>query len=225
MDISHKVQEGVWYMAFLFSSLIALSIFLAWCLVRADSSRVRFVWVGAAALASGAMFGFCVSRAIPLPGMADHHGDWFNTLGIFAGLFELALIGLAGYALRDRVRRRQAQRRARPRNRIAAPAVALVGFILTQPALALAHGGEEMSEEEMMETEMGHDMSAMEGMNHEAMGHDPLLGGTELGIAFVLALAFVIWAGASLRGRVAVARHELRRRTRVATRRPVLAPE
>jgi hypothetical protein len=205
MDISHKVQEGVWYMVFLFLTLIVLSLALAVSLVRTDSSSVRFAWVGAAVIALGAMFGFCTSRAIPLPGMADHHGDWFNTLGVFAGLFEAGLVVLAGYALRDRVKR-QARLHRRRRARVAAPAVAALGLLMLQPALAFAHPGEEMSEDEMMQTEMGHDMSAMEGMSHEAMGHEPLLGTTELAIALTLALAFVAWAAFALRSRVVAPR-------------------
>jgi hypothetical protein len=210
MDISHKIQEGVWYMVLLFLTLIVLSLALAVSLVRTDSSSARFAWVGAAAIAFGAIFGFCTSRAIPLPGMADHHGDWFNTLGVFAGLFEAGLVVLAGYALRDRVKR-QARLHRRRRGRVAAPAVAALGLLMLQPALAFAHPGEEMSEDEMMQTEMGHDMSAMEGMSHEAMGHEPLLGTTELAIVLALALAFVAWAAFALRSRVAESRTGTRR--------------
>lgn len=199
MDISHKIEEGVWYMAVLFAALIVSALALAIALVRTDSSSVRFAWVGAAAIAFGAIFGFCASRAIPLPGMADHHGDWFGTLGLFAGVLELGLIFLAGYALRDRVRSHQAQLRARRRRRIAAPALTSLGLLMLQPSLALAHNGEEMTDEEMMEAEMGHDMGAM---SHETMSHEPLLGSTELGIALFLGIAFVGWAGYALRARI-----------------------
>ena len=199
MDISHKIQEGVWYTALLFLALIAASLTLAVALVRTDSSSVRFAWVGTAAIAFGAIFGFCVSRAIPLPEMADHHGDWFGALGVFAGLLEAGLIGLAGYALRDRVRRRRAQRPDRQRVGRAASALGVFGLMLVQPTLAFAHGGEEMTEEEMTHAEMGHDMGAM---NDHA---EPLLGGTELGIAFFLASAFVAWAAARLLARARAA--------------------
>jgi hypothetical protein len=185
-------------------------------MVRADDSRVRFVWVAAAALATGAMFGYFVSRAIPLPGMADHQGDWFGSIGVFAGLFEIGLVGLAAFALRDRVVRRQLQRRARRRTRVVAPAMSILGLFGLQPAMALAHGGEEMTPEEMAAAEMGHDPGSM---NHDAMAaHDPLLGGTELGIIFALALGFVAWAGFALRARVARSPHPVRSRRAAPSR-------
>jgi hypothetical protein len=205
MDISHKIEEGVWYMAFAFVSLIVLCVVCCLALVRADDSAVRFVWVAAAGLAAGVMFGYCVSRAIALPGMGDHRGDWVNTIGIAAWLLEIGLIGLSGFALRDRVLRRQTQRRPRRHGaRLAAPAIGLVAMLAMQPAVAGAHGGEEMSAEEMAAAdraavEMGHDPTSM---NHEAMAHDPLLGDTELGVILVAAVGFVGWAGLTLRRRV-----------------------
>jgi hypothetical protein len=215
MDISHKVEEGVWYMALLFASLIVVSVVLATALVRADDSRVRFVWVGAAGLAASAMFGYFVSRAIPLPGMSDHQGDWFNSIGVFAGLFEMGLVALAAFALRDRVLRRQVQLRARRRARVAVPALSMLGALGLQPAMALAHGGVEMTEEEMAAAEMGHDPT-----QHQGMSHDPLVGGSELTIILLLALAFVTWAGFALRARI----HAAPRRPRPRVSPQALSP-
>lgn len=211
LDISHKIEEGVWYMAFLFVTLVVLCVACSVALIRADDSRVRFAWVAAAGLAIGTMFGYCVSRAIPLPGMGDHQGDWASTIGIAAWLFELGLIGLSGFALRDRVLRRQAESRPRRhRARFAAPVLGLVAMLAMQPTFAAAHGGEEMTPEEMTATEqaaieMGHDPATM---NHGAAAHDPLLGDTELGIILVLAVGFVGWAGLALKRRIPIAGRE-----------------
>lgn len=128
LDISHKVEEGIWYMVLGFTALIIGCVILAVKLVRDDGSRVRVAWVGAAALSAGALFGYFVSRTIPLPGMADHRGDWANTVGVFAGLAEAGLIVLAGFALRDRVLRLSGQRRERSRRRTREEAPALGSF-------------------------------------------------------------------------------------------------
>ena len=224
MDISHKIQEGVWYMAFLFAALIVSSVVLAVALVRADESRVRFIWVSAAALAAGAMFGYFISRALPLPGMADHQGDWLNSTGVFAGLFELGLVTLAAFALRDRVLRRQASQRARRRRQLVAPALSMLGLFGLQPAVALAHNGEEMTEEEMAAAEMGHEPGAMDHEGMSGISNDPLLGGTELGLILVLALGFVTWAGFALRARASGTDRSRRRRPERAKARPREVP-
>jgi hypothetical protein len=226
MDISHKIEEGIWYMAFLFAALIVSSIALAVALVRADDSRVRFVWVAAAGLAAGAMFGYFVSRSIALPGMADHRGDWFSSIGIFAWLFEMALVGLAAFALRDRVLRTRARRPRRHRVRAAAPALSLLWALALQPATALAHGGEEMSAEEMraeeMATQMGHKSGSMD---HSTMSHDPLLGGFELTVILLLGLALLAWCGTALSRRVGPAvRRPHRSETSTTRRRPSATP-
>jgi hypothetical protein len=226
LDISHKIEEGVWYMATLFTILILTSIVLAVGLAKSDGSRGRFVWVGAAAIAGGALFGFCVSRLIPLPGMADHQGDWTGTIGVFAVLTEAGLVALAGFALRDRVVQRQRQqvrsRRRSVHRTLAAPAGAAFGLLLA-PALSLAHNGEEMTDEEMaaMDDEhAGMDMSGMEGMSH-----DPLLGTGELFVAFLALGGLAVWCGYTLRGRAAMATAVTSARSRLASyERPRRAP-
>ena len=152
----------------------------------------------------GAMFGYFVSGSIALPGMADHQGDWFSAVGVFAWLFEMGLIGLAGFALRDRVLRHA--RKSRPRRRrarVAAPALGLFGLLVLQPATALAHGGEEMTPEEMAAAEASKNSGSVD---HTAMGHstahDPLLGGTELTIILLMGLGLLAWSGVALFSRI-----------------------
>jgi hypothetical protein len=96
----------------------------------------------------------------------------------------------------------------------------MLGLLALQPALALAHGGEEMTPEEMAAAEkaaeMGHDPSQHEGMSGMA-SHDPLLGGTELTLILLVAVGFVAWAGYALRGRVAASSSRATRRERPRT--------
>ncbi|CAN5589048.1 hypothetical protein BH20ACT15_BH20ACT15_07000 [soil metagenome] len=214
LDISHKVEEGIWYMVLGFTLLIMGSVVLAVKLVRDDDLAVRFAWVGAAALSAGALFGYFVSRTVPLPGMADHQGDWANAVGVLAGFAEIALIVLVGFALRDRVLRLSTQRREQSRRPMRGPrpalgslagllALAPLTAVLASPDSAPAHGGEDdegTGEAVVAAKGGGGDTMAQEGAMHDA---SPFLGTAELGIALAAAGTLIAWAGSSLRARTA----------------------
>jgi hypothetical protein len=57
------------------------------------------LWVAAAVLAALPMVGFALSRAVPLPGLEDHVGQWLEPLGIVALVFEVCLLALSTYML------------------------------------------------------------------------------------------------------------------------------
>lgn len=211
LDLSHKIDEGIWYMAFGFIGLIAAAICIAVALVRASDTTVRTAWVGASLICLGALFGYAVSRLIPLPGMADHQGDWINTYGVLALLSESALIGLAAYAMRDLTLRDvpyappQWLRPPAPRTWPAA-AIALAS-LHALPAQALAHGGEDDEEPTggavAGGVSSGGESKAMTGENMDGHG-DPFLGTVELTLAFLVSVGFIAWAASQLYGRVEV---------------------
>lgn len=200
LDLSHKVDEGVWLMAFGFIVLIGAAICLAVALVRAPASAVRLVWVAAALLCLGALAGYAISRLLPLPGMADHQGDWINAYGVLAMLAELGLIALAAYAMRELTVRGVSFRAPEWVRAVSAgawPAVVPLLAFTVLPDLALAHEGEE-------EAAAGAPASAGGGGAEPAPAHgDPFLGTTELGLALFVSLGFLVWAGRSLSARAA----------------------
>lgn len=207
LDVSHKVDEGVWYMAFLFAGLITASIVTGVGLIRAAPERVRQFWVAGALLGAGALFGYFVSRALPLPQLADHRGDWISLYAVLAAMVELGLIAVAAYAMRDLTLRGVPNRP--PAMLRLPPAAALVNLLLLlliSPASAFADAGHGEAPTEPS-TKLGAGSGAAGG---EARGGeevtlsgagahgDPFLGTAELGLALVAALAFLWWAARSL---------------------------
>lgn len=213
LDLSHKIDEGVWLMAFGFIALIAAAICLAVALVRAPASAVRLAWVAAAGLSAGALAGYAISRLLPLPGMADHQGDWINTYGVLAMLADLGLIALAAHAMRELTVRGVPHRapewiRALPAGAWPALMPLLAFAALPDAALpdpALAHEGEEdAAAGDSAAAGAPSGTGGSEGAAGPAPAHgDPFLGTTELGLALLVALGFIAWAGRSLRARVA----------------------
>lgn len=221
LDVSHKIDEGIWYMVFAFTALIAAAIGLAVALVRARSAEVRLVWAGTALLSACALLGYAISRLLPLPGMADHQGDWLSTYGVIAVLAELGLIGLAPLAMRDLTLRgvRHAPREwMRLAGFLAWLAPAAIAFA-ANPGAALAHGDEEDETEEAgaaggssgeaqsggaegAATQGGAEASTA-GTSRPAGGHgDPFLGTVELTVALVACFGFLAWAAHNLAARV-----------------------
>lgn len=207
LDVSHKVDEGVWYMALLFAGLIAAAMVIAVGLVRAAPERVRQFWVAAALLAAGALFGYFLSRALPMPQLADHRGDWINLYGVLAGLAELGLIGVAGYAMRD-LTLSGVPNRPPPILRLSAAAsVNIMLLVAVAPSSALADAGHGETPTESA-AQAGADAGSGGGRNaSEVMVSgggapgDPFLGTAELGLALVASLCFVWWAARSLKRR------------------------
>lgn len=213
LDISHKVQEGIWYMAFMFATLIFGALVLVTLFVRASQEHVRWVWLGAGLLSLGALSGYFVSRMLPLPGMADHQGDWINLYGVLAGLAEVGLVALSAYAMRDLTLRRVPSRTPSFLSYATTAGFNSLIVLALLPQQALAHGG-------------GHDADAAAsgegadgagsaagggGKGGSAKGSeeggmemipgahgDPLLGGTELSVAFLASAGFLWWVWRSL---------------------------
>lgn len=205
LDVSHKVDEGVWYMAFLFTGLIAAAMVIAVGLVRAAPERVRQFWAAAALLAAGALFGYFLSRALPMPQLADHRGDWINLYGVLAGLAELGLIGVAGYAMRD-LTLRGVPNRPPPILRLSAAASVNVMFLMAvAPSSALADAGHGETPTEPVAQAGAGDAGSGSGRNASDVmvggggAHgDPFLGTAELGLSLAASLFFVWWAARSL---------------------------
>ena len=209
LDVSHKVDEGVWFMALLFAALIVGSILLSVALVRLAPEQVRLAWIGILLLATGALFGYAVSRIVPLPGMADHQGDWINLYGVFAAVAEVGLITTAAWAMRNLTTSGVSHD---PPSALRLPLTAgLTNAILLlalMPGQAFAHGGEddEAAEAPVAAAGSGAEGGAEKGDAAETAtmpgGHgDPFLGTTELGLALLVSLGFVVWAGRSLAAR------------------------
>jgi len=95
-DHFNEPRGWPWGVAFVLLSLA--SIALAVVLNRMPSSR--WAWATAAALALAPMVGFVASRALPVPGLIDHMGDWVDYLGIIAVACEALLLGLSAHALK-----------------------------------------------------------------------------------------------------------------------------
>lgn len=217
LDISHKIDEGIWYMAVAFIALIGAAIVVSFLLVRAPAAAVRLVWVAAAALCAAALLGYVVSRMIPLPGMADHAGDWINAYGVIAALAELGLVGVAAFAMRDLTLRGVAHEapgwiqvpkaRGWPMMAIALAAVASL-----PDAPARGHGGED---DEAAADSAGSSPGAASGQSGGGEGAapepaggghgDPLLGSFELTGAMILCAGFLVWAARDLFSRARLA--------------------
>lgn len=62
--------------------------------------RGKLSWLLAAAVATGPLLGYLISRGTAVPDYSDTAGDWFEPLGITAMTAEVALLVVAGLALR-----------------------------------------------------------------------------------------------------------------------------
>ena len=91
-DLPHKLIEAR-YMAFLFICLIVASLVLS--LLISSGWRPDLVWPATGVICAAAIVGYVISRVVPLPGMADHVGDWLNPDGIVALACELSLVSYA----------------------------------------------------------------------------------------------------------------------------------
>ena len=215
LDLSHKVDEGIWYMVVAFVALIVAAVCLAVALVRCRAPAVRSVWLAAATISLAALAGYAISRLIALPGMADHQGDWVSTYGLLALFGETALIALAGYAMRSLtvsgVPHRPPSWLRIPAGGLVLPMTIMLMTLVALPSRAIAHGGEE-DEEAPAAAAAGSgnpgsgrsaDTSPAAVESSGGGGHgDPFLGTSELGIALLLAAGFTFWAARSLRERV-----------------------
>lgn len=211
LDLSHKIDEGVWYMALAFVCLIVAAIGIALLLVRSPAISVRLAWVAAAALSAGALLGYTVSRLVPLPGLADHAGEWISTYGVLAFLAEVGLIALAGFAMRDLTVRGVPHEapgwiRGTTAGLWPAAPIAAAAVVSMPNATALAHGGEEDEGAAGSASALATGGGDASGTAASApTGHgDPFLGSLELSVALLLSLAFLAWAARDLFGRAAL---------------------
>ncbi|MFA9400957.1 MAG: hypothetical protein ACERKT_07595 [Acidobacteriota bacterium] len=212
LDISHKVDEGIWYMVLLFAALIAGSILLSVALVRLAPEQVRLAWMGALLLAAGALFGYTVSRILPLPGMADHQGDWINLYGVFAAIVEVGLFATAVWAMRNLTIRGVSHD---PPSALRLPLTAGLNAILLLallPGQAFGHGGEDDEAAAAAVAPAGSGAGGGAGKGDGAQAAtmpgehgDPFLGTPELGLALLASLGFIVWAGRSLATRADLA--------------------
>lgn len=212
LDLSHKVDEGIWYMVLAFLSLIGAAIVISVGLVRASATQVRLAWLGAALISLGALGGYVFSRMIPLPGMADHQGDWINAYGVLAALAETLLVALAAYAMRDLTLRGVPHRPPAwlrvPAAGLAPPTMIMLTLLLALPSRAVAHGGEDDEAAAEAATAPGRgegkaEQAAPAATEGGGGAHgDPFLGSGELTIALLACAGLVAWAAYELRGRV-----------------------
>jgi hypothetical protein len=101
LDAPGKLDHApLWAVAFfaLSFSAVALAVLLnrLWWLPQ--------LWMAAAALALLPMIGYVLSRAVAVPGLKDHMGQWIEPLGITALVFELTLLVISARALSPVVR-------------------------------------------------------------------------------------------------------------------------
>jgi hypothetical protein len=97
LDLPHKVEDAP-YMALLFTGLIAACVGCAPAIVLAGVRTGRALWAVAATLSGLAIAGYCLSRAVALPQLEDHVGDWVSGPGVASLVLESAVLGLAVYA-------------------------------------------------------------------------------------------------------------------------------
>ena len=136
LDLPHKVEEAP-YMAVLFCLLMTGCTLCGLALVRADERTGRRLWAAAAALSVGAIAGYCLSRAVPLPQIQDHVGDWVSGPGIASLVLESLVVVLAVVATGQRV----AVALPAPRMADLGPIVVIaLVLVLATAGLAHAHG-------------------------------------------------------------------------------------
>lgn len=85
------------YIFWLYIALVAAGMPVITMLMRWRSSSV---WIATAALATGPLVGYIVSRSIGLPGDPNDVGNWLNSLGMASLLIEALLIALSISRLR-----------------------------------------------------------------------------------------------------------------------------
>lgn len=71
---------------------IALSAAAMLCAVLLVTTNHQLVWAATAAVATGALVAYFLSRSIALPMLADDVGDWLNPLGIIAVVSETIVV-------------------------------------------------------------------------------------------------------------------------------------
>src|SRR3954453_14115521 len=95
LDSIGKFQETP-YMGWMYVALIAGAVVVAGSLIPREP---RAAWAAAAALAGGAITGYCLTRTVGLPQAHGDIGNWSEPLGLASLFVEGALIALATYAL------------------------------------------------------------------------------------------------------------------------------
>jgi len=99
IDLPEKREEAP-YMAALFEALIAACLVLTPALLLARPPLLRPVWMASGLLALLTVVGFILSRAVGLPRLEDHVGDWANPVGIASLALEAMVIAASAVALR-----------------------------------------------------------------------------------------------------------------------------
>jgi hypothetical protein len=86
------------YLFWMYIALMAGSIVTAGAVLF---TRTRVAWLGAAAVAAGALVGYVVNRTVGLPNAMDDIGNWTEPLGLASLFVEGAVVAvsLAGLAV------------------------------------------------------------------------------------------------------------------------------
>jgi hypothetical protein len=86
------------YLFWMYIALMAGSIVTAGAVLF---TRTRVAWLGAAAVAAGALVGYIVNRTVGLPNAMDDIGNWTEPLGLASLFVEGAVVAvsLAGLAV------------------------------------------------------------------------------------------------------------------------------
>lgn len=95
LDSVGKFQETP-YMGWLYMGLILGAVVTAGSLVHRET---RAAWAAAAALAGGAIAGYCLTRTVGLPQAHGDIGDWTEPLGLASLFVEGCLVALSLYRL------------------------------------------------------------------------------------------------------------------------------
>lgn len=98
LELERKLDEGVIYMAVMFTGLSVSAVLLAVALAVAGERAGRRALRAAGVMSVSAIAGYLGSRAVAFPQMADHVGDWLNPLGIASLVAEATLVALAAQA-------------------------------------------------------------------------------------------------------------------------------
>ncbi len=201
VDLSHKLEEGVAYMATLFSLLIVACVVLALVLVRRRPRALRGTWIAIGTLSAATLAGYALSRVVALPRMADHVGDWTSTAGIVSVSAEIALLALAAHALRSAGGSRAAGRATRRAPRLAGTAAGVALLLAVSAAgmpglqRAHAHAGVAVASGAADHAEPAAPAAAGEAQAAPAIPRAVTLA------AILLAVAFTAAAATSLRRR------------------------